>query len=186
MAHDYATILFSLIMAYQMSAPDYDGLDPASLGKIAYGAVSLLVLLLVPHLSFANLRLGWTLSGTLFCAYAASALLGWRHRGGEGLRVIDGAGAWLALILGGSAPLAIVVGALSGFLLTMAVGPWPPSWRQHARPVEVLLWGAVGIRAWLTALTGQDSWPLLLLMLPWLIAWDVASGGERREELTRR
>ncbi len=174
MANDYVTVLITMAMAYQISGPRWDGRLRPALEAVAVGLVGLGVVLLLPALSFDGLRLGWSVSGIILCAYAARSVASGRTDRAAWLSVLDGAGAWAALVLSGASPLAVASGALAGGVLPLAIGPWPVVLKRFIEPLEVVLMGAVGLRVLGQAALGpeMESWPLLVFSLPWLVIWD--------------
>lgn len=179
MANDYATLLLALLMAYQMSAPYWDGRPRRGAQVTVILSLSLAAVFLVPWLSFTGLRLGWGVSGVLLMGYAWRAMQAQARTRSVWLTALDGAGGWVALILAGASPLAAAAGGLAGLALPLALGPWPSWLRQIAEPLEVLLMGSVGLRALLKAGVGAGpaAWPLLVFAVPWLILWDWRVGG---------
>lgn len=174
MANDYATVLITMVMAYQISGPRWDGQLRPALQTVAVGILGLGGVLFVPALSFDGLRLGWGLSGTMLCIYAARAVTSGHTGRAPWLTVLDGAGAWAALVLSGASPLAVAAGAIAGGVLPLAVGPWPVGLKRFIEPLEVVLMGAVGLRVLSQVVLAPDmeSWPLLLFAVPWLVIWD--------------
>ncbi|MCL5116715.1 MAG: hypothetical protein M1272_06160 [Firmicutes bacterium] len=173
MANDYATLLISLMMAYQLAAPHW-ARGQEEWRALLWPVASLPVLALVGGLSFAGLRLGWIVSGCVLSGYAVRRV--WRGIGPHRpmLSALDGAGGWVALMLAGANPLAVLAGASAGMVLPLAVGPWPRTVRRLVGPLEAVLMGAVGLRALLSGLVGPqlENWPVLVLAIPWLMFWD--------------
>lgn len=174
MANDYVTVLLTMVMAYQISGPQWDRRLRSALSAVAMGILGLGGLLLLPALTFEGLRLGWTISGVTLCGYATRSFVSRRVRRAPWLSVLDGAGAWAALVLSGASPLAVAAGAVAGGLLPLAVGPWPAVLKRFIEPLEVVLMGAVGLRILSQVLLGPEleAWPLLLFAVPWLVIWD--------------
>lgn len=147
---------------------------------------SFTVLALVPALSFTGLRLGWLFSGSLLTWQGVARM---RRRGRVKpvyLAVLDGAGAWAALVLAGSSLEAVLAGGSAGIFLAIAIGPWPRWLERTLEPAEWLFMGAIGLRTLVAAAWGPkwETWPILLMMVPWLILWDVV-GGTRLTRSTR-
>lgn len=185
MVSDYATLLLAILLGYQLAAPLWRGSRASAWDLLALLA-SFLVLGLVPALSFTGLRVGWLFSGSLLTYQAVARM---RQRGRVKpvfLAVLDGAGAWAALVLAGSSPSAVLAGGSAGIFLAIAIGPWPRWLERTVEPAEWLLMGAIGLRTLVAAAWGPqgETWPILLMMVPGLILWDVV-GGTRSAPPTR-
>ncbi|PSR23819.1 MAG: hypothetical protein C7B45_02060 [Sulfobacillus acidophilus] len=176
MASDYGTMFLALLLATQGSALEWNHHWGRGVWTSITLAGTLPVLMMMPWIPVSGLRVGWCLSGGMLCLHA------WRGLGRHPIRRIplavlglDAAGSWVALMLSGGSPLAIGAGAVAGAILPAALGPRAQSALERLRPLEVILLGAVGCRALLKGAFGTPEpslWPLGLLAVPWLIAWD--------------
>lgn len=183
MANDFATLLLALVMGYQLSAPLIETERVRHWARLVWPFLSLTVIALVPHVTLPGLRLGWLLSGLILTVSAWQGTGQRRSTRQYWVTCLDGAGTWLALVLAGSNPWAVASGAFSGMILPLGTGPWPDGLRRALEPVEWAFMGAVGLRTLLMATFGfkMERWPILLLVAPWLIAWDWrVRGGDSR------
>ncbi|NMP20825.1 hypothetical protein [Sulfobacillus harzensis] len=179
MASDYGTLLLAVLLGYQLAAPLWRGSRASTWGLMAPIA-SLAVLALIPRLTFTGLRVGWLVSGALLCYQAIARMRRARPMRPPLLALFDGASAWAALVLAGSNPIAVLAGAMAGIALAVAMGPWPRWLQETLEPAECVLMGAIGLRTLIAAGLGPwwESWPVLLMAVPWLMLWDFA--GETR------
>jgi hypothetical protein len=175
-ANDYVTMCLALLLAIQASTSDWN----AGLGRGVRTSVvlvgTLTVMMMIPWIPASGLRLGWFVSGGLLSLYA------WRGLGRRRMRPVpltvlglDAAGGWIALVLGGGSALSIGAGVVAGAILPAALGPSAKSVFERLRPLEVIVLGAVGCQTLLKAISGSAEpklWPLWILAVPWLIAWD--------------
>lgn len=174
MSNDYSTLLLALLMGYQLNAPLWNPREGRGSWLMAGPVLSLAAIGLVPELSFTGLRIGWLAAGVVLCSHAVFSIKRGHMPRRAWFGVWDGAGSWVALVLAGANPLAVLCGAGAGLILPIAVGPWPGWLRRMLEPAECILMGAVGLRSLLLAGLGpaMENWPLLLLTVPWLILWD--------------
>lgn len=182
MPGDYWTLLASLIIAYRSGDRFWhqDGnWKPRALTATMWIGGGMMLFVAQSHLTFMTLTIGWVMSGLILMLQAGRHILLKDTPIPLWAGSVDAAGSWLALLLAGGNPWAIIAGLVAGVALPVATGPWPRAMLPLSAVFEALVMGAVGLRTLALVAWGNaaESLPLWLLMVPWLIVWELRLAG---------